>query len=189
VHCKKQAVKAGWRMSWTFLPLTTHDRPAILSHLLRLGLDDRILRFGTAAADEAIVEYCGRWNFARDIVEGAVEDGRVLGLIHTPVYEEGEDLVGELGFSVDAQSRQRHIATRLAVRTLERSRNRGLARVYIHFLLRNRPMMCLASRFTRDIVAEHDEATATVRLRRPAPGLLRAASRAPGRSERGQLPG
>jgi GNAT superfamily N-acetyltransferase len=169
-------------MAWTFVPLTTHDRPAIVRHLLRLGIDDRILRFGTAAGDVAILDYCGRWNFARDIVEGAIEDGRIIGLIHTPVYETGEDLVGELGFSVDAESRQRHIATRLAVRTLERSRNRGLARVYIHFLMRNRPMMCLASRFTNDIVVDQDEASATIRLRRPAPGLLRPSSRTPGRS-------
>ena len=151
-------------MACRFAPLTTHDRPAIARHLLHLGIDDRVLRFGTAAPDEAIVDYCGRWNFARDIVEGAWEDGRIVGLIHLPVYEERDDLVGELGVSVEPESRKRHIATRLAVRTLERARNRGLARVYIHFLCRNRPMMCLANRFTTDVVFEQDEAQATVHL-------------------------
>jgi GNAT superfamily N-acetyltransferase len=156
-------------MALKFVPLTTHDRPAILRHLLHLGIDDRILRFGTAAPDEAVIEYCGRWNFARDIVEGAWEDGRIVGIIHLPVYEERDDLVGELGVSVERESRQRHIATRLAVRTLERSRKRGLARVHIFFLVRNRPMMCLASRFTTDICLEHDEAQATIRLGATAP--------------------
>ena len=157
-----------------FVPLTTGDRPAIVRHLLHLGSDDRVLRFGTAAPDGAIVDYCGRWNFARDIVEGVCEDGRIAGIIHLPVYEEGDDLVGELGVSVEAESRQRHIATRLAVRTLERSRNRGLVRVYIHFLVRNRPMMRLAGRFTTDILLDRDEAQATIHLGAsvPAPGFV-----------------
>lgn len=156
-------------MTLKFAPLTTHDRPAILRHLLQLGISDRVLRFGTAAPDDAIIDYCGRWNFARDIVEGATEDGRIVGIIHLPVYEDGDDLVGELGVSVEAESRQRHIATRLAARTLERSRKRGLARVYIFFLVRNRPMMCLAGRFTTDIRLDQDEAQATIRLGVAAP--------------------
>jgi GNAT superfamily N-acetyltransferase len=151
-------------MVFQFTALTTHDRPAIIRHLLHLPTDDRVLRFSTAASDEAIIDYCGRWNFARDIVEGAMLDGRLAGIIHLPVYEERDDLVGELGVSVEPESRKRHIATRLAVRTLERARNRGLARVYIHFLCRNRPMMCLANRFTTDVVFEQDEAQATVHL-------------------------
>ena len=160
-------------MSCKFAPLTTHDRPAILRHLLHLGVDDRVLRFGTAAPDDAVIDYCGRWNFARDIVEGAWDEGRIVGLIHLPVYETGDDLVGELGVSVEIESRQRRIATRLAVRTLERARSRGLARVYIHFLVRNRPMMCLAGRFTTEIAIDHDEAQATIRLPAPAraPGV------------------
>src|SRR5512137_2578529 len=141
-------------MACQFVALTTHDRPAILRHLLHLGTDDRVLRFSTAASDEAIVDYCGRWNFARDIVEGATVDGRIVGIIHLPVYEERDDLVGELGVSVEPESRKRHIATRIAARVLDRARNRGLARVYIHFLLRNRPMMCLSNRFTHDVVFE-----------------------------------
>ncbi len=156
-------------MACKFDPLTTHDRPAILRHLLHLGVDDRVLRFGTAAPDDAVIDYCGRWNFARDIVEGAWEDDRIVGLIHLPVYETGDDLVGELGVSVEIESRQRRIATRLAVRTLERARSRGLARVYIHFLVRNRPMMCLAGRFTTEVAIDQDEAQATIRLPAPAP--------------------
>lgn len=151
-------------MTFQFTALTTHDRPAIIQHLCQLPVEDRVLRFSTAAADEAIIEYCGRWNFTRDIVEGALIDGRIAGIIHLPVYEERDDIVGELGVSVERESRKRHIATRLAVRTLERARNRGLARVYIHFLCRNRPMMCLANRFTTDVMFEQDEAQATVHL-------------------------
>lgn len=169
-------------MACKFAPLTTCDRPAILRHLLQLGTADRVLRFSTAAPDAAIVDYCGRWNFARDIVEAAWDEGRIVGLIHLPVYDSHDDLVGELGVSVDAESRQRHIATRLAVRTLERSRKRGLARVYIHFLTRNRAMMCLAGRFTADIAVDQDEARAIIRLSAslPQPAVVAPAARGAG---------
>lgn len=151
-------------MTIQFTALTTQDRPAIIRHLLSLSLDDRVLRFSTAISDEGIVNYCGRWNFARDIVEGAVSDGHIHGLIHLPVYDERDDLVGELGVSVEAESRQRHIATRIAARVLERARNRGLARVYINFLVRNRAMMALANRFTTNVEFERDEAQAIIAL-------------------------
>jgi RimJ/RimL family protein N-acetyltransferase len=151
-------------MCYRFAPLTTLERPAIVRHLLQLPLDDRVLRFGTAAPDDAIVEYCARWNFRGDIVEGAFDAEHLIGLIHVPVYEERGDLVGEIGVSVEREARQRRIATRIAARVLGRSRQRGLARVYIHFLIRNRPMMCLAARLTREIEIDHDEARATVRL-------------------------
>lgn len=155
-------------MSYDFAPVTMSQRPAIVRHLLQLPVDDRVLRFGTAAPDDAIIEYCGRWHFDSDIVEGAFHDGRLVGLIHLPVYEERGDLVGDLGVSVERESRQRRIATRIAARVLERSRQCGLARVYVHFLMRNRAMMCLAARHTREIAVDHDEAKATIRL--PASG-------------------
>jgi len=151
-------------MNYRFAPLTTLERPAIVRHLLQLPLDDRVLRFGSSVPDEAIIDYCRGWNFRRDIVEGAFADERLVGLIHVPVYEQCGDLVGEIGVSVEREARQRRIATRIAARVLERSRERGLARVYIHYLMRNRPMMCLAARFTREIDIDHDEARATIRL-------------------------
>jgi RimJ/RimL family protein N-acetyltransferase len=153
-----------WRMNYRFAPLTTLERPAIVRHLLQLPHDDRALRFGSSAPDDAVIGYCSRWNFRHDIVEGAFADDRLVGLIHVPVYEERGDLVGEIGVSVEREARQRRIATRIAARVLERSRQRRLARVYIHFLMRNRPMMCLAARFTREIEIDRDEAQATIRL-------------------------
>jgi hypothetical protein len=67
-------LRAGLRMACQFVTPATEDRPRILRHLLQLSVADRALRFGTAAQDDAIIDYCGRWNFARDIVEGARQD-------------------------------------------------------------------------------------------------------------------
>ncbi|MBL0290970.1 MAG: GNAT family N-acetyltransferase [Betaproteobacteria bacterium] len=151
-------------MTFRYAPLTAQDQPAVVQHLLSLDADDRVLRFNTTAPDEKVVEYCGRWNHADDIVEGAWEGERLIGLIHLPVFRVGADLVGELGVSVAADRRKRGVATRLALRTLDSSRRRGLDRIYINFLTRNRPMMCLARRFTDDIALDGDETVATIHL-------------------------
>jgi GNAT superfamily N-acetyltransferase len=145
-------------------PLTVDDRPAIMRHLLGLDADDRVLRFNTTAPDHAVVEYCGRWNFDRDIVEGAWDGDVLIGVVHLPVFAAGAHLIGELGVSVAAEWRKRRVATQLAERTLDRSRSRGLDRIYINFLTRNRPMMCLSRRFTGDIVLDGDETVAIIRL-------------------------
>jgi GNAT superfamily N-acetyltransferase len=69
--------------------------------------------------------------------------------------------------SVDAAWRQRQIATQLARRTFDRCAERGVGRVYVNFLTRNRPMLCLARRFTSDIVQDGDETVAKIRLGAP----------------------
>jgi GNAT superfamily N-acetyltransferase len=159
-----------------YAPLTLDDKPAILEHLLTLAPDDRVLRFNTTAPDNAVIAYCGRWNFAGDIVEGARDGEQLVGVLHLPVFKAGKDLVGELGVSVDAGWRKHGIATKLVARTVDRSRSLGLDRIYINFLTRNRPMACVARRFTNDIVIDGDETVAVIRLAATKVGVERAAS-------------
>jgi RimJ/RimL family protein N-acetyltransferase len=155
-------------MSVRFAPLAPPDQPAVVDHLLGLVADDRVLRFNATIPDEKVVEYCGRWNYATDIVEGAWDGDRLVGLIHLPVFRVGKDQVGELGVSVSADWRKRQVATQLALRTFAAGRRRGLDRIYINFLTRNRPMACLARRFTDDIVQDGDETVAKIHLGTPA---------------------
>ena len=151
-------------MSVRFTSLSAQDLPAIVDHLLALPSDDRVLRFNTTAPDDKIVEYCRHWKHDTDIAEGAWSGTRLVGLIHLPVFAVGPDLVGELGVSVDPAWRQRQVATRLAQRTFDRCAERGVGRVYVNFLTRNRPMLCLARRFTTDIVQDGDETVAKIRI-------------------------
>jgi GNAT superfamily N-acetyltransferase len=152
-------------MTCQFAPLTPRDQPAIVQHLLELESDDRVLRFNTTAPDNVIAGYCGRWDFARDIVEGARDGNLLVGVVHLPVFEAGKDLIAELGVSVAVGWRKHGIATELARRSFDKARSRGIDRVYINFLTRNRPMMCLARRFTDDIAFDGDETVATIRFR------------------------
>ena len=151
-------------MSILYNFLGPDDRPAIIEHLLGLDRDDRVLRFSNPAPDGVIRDYCARWHFDRDLVVGAWDGGRLIGMIHLPVYDERSGAVGELGVSVAADCRKRGLAKQLAARTLLEAHRRGLVRVYIHFLTRNRPMNHLARRFTDDIVMDEDESHATIDL-------------------------
>jgi GNAT superfamily N-acetyltransferase len=149
-------------MPYSFRLLSSRDLPAIVDHLLGLDRDDRVLRFSNPAPDAAIRDYCSRWHFGRDVVMGAFEGDRLVGLIHLPVYDEPTGAVGEIGVSVAADSRSRGIATQIAARVVLRARRLGLARVYIHFLTRNRPMGLLARAFTDDVTVDEDESHARI---------------------------
>jgi N-acetylglutamate synthase-like GNAT family acetyltransferase len=151
-------------MTILFKLLGPEHQPEIVDHLLSLDREDRVLRFSTPIPDPIIRNYCGRWHFDRDIVTGAWEDGHLIGMVHLPVYDERVGTVGEVGVSVAAAYRKHGIATQLTARTLLEAKRRGLTRVYIHFLTRNRPMNLLARRFTDAIVMDEDESHATIDL-------------------------
>jgi GNAT superfamily N-acetyltransferase len=151
-------------MAIRYATLTPDDRPSVVEHLLGLDGDDRALRFNTTAPDHAVVGYCGRWDYARDIVEGAWDGPSLVGVIHVPVFDARGVLVGEIGVSVATAWRRHHIGTGLVMRALDAGRARGLDRIYINFLTRNRPMTCLAHRFTREVEVDGDETVAIIRL-------------------------
>ena len=157
-------------MPYRFATLTLQDRSAVVDHLLALDRDDRVLRFNSAAPDALIRDYCERWDFARDIVEGAWDGDRLVGVIHLPVSPSGAQLIGELGVSVVEACRKRRVATRLAERAIDCGRRRGLDRIYVFFLTRNRPMMCLTRRLAADLEPDGDETVATIRLDRDPVG-------------------
>jgi GNAT superfamily N-acetyltransferase len=162
-------------MPYTYALLGPDDRTAIVDHLLGLDRDDRVLRFSIPASDDKIREYCDHWKFGRDVVMGAWDGPRLMGLIHLPVYAERDAEVGEIGVSVGTAYRSQGIATQIAARVLVRARRLGLARVYIHYLTRNRPMGLLARAFTSDIVTDDDESHATIHL--PGDAVRKAVAR------------
>lgn len=158
-------------MSCRFATLTLQDRPAVVEHLLALDRDDRVLRFNSAAPDALIRDYCGRWDFALDIVEGAWDGNRLVGVIHLPVSPCDGRLIGEFGVSVAEPWRRRRVATRLAARAIDSAGRRGLDRIYVYFLTRNRPMLCLTRRLAADLEPDGDETVATLRLDRRSAGM------------------
>ena len=151
-------------MAIRYAMLTAEDRPSVARHLLALDGDDRALRFNTTAPDPVVIDYCGRIDYGRDIVEGAWDAAELVGVIHVPVFEARGVPVGEVGVSVATEFRRHRIGTTLMERAVDCGRVRGLDRIYINFLTRNRPMTCVARRFTREVEVDGDETVAIIRL-------------------------
>ena len=147
-----------------FARLGAQHKAAVARHLTSLDWDSRLLRFGTPLKDEAISRYVSGIDFEHDVVEGVWDEGVLVGVAHLAVYVEDARPVGELGISVSQDLRHRHLGARLLSRVLLNARLMRLARVYVHYIVRNRPMARLARGFTQVVEIQRGEACATIDL-------------------------
>ena len=84
--------------------LNPNHREDIARHLLQLPERDRYLRFGRAIRDEAIREYAGGLDFARDRLFGTFgPDLNLVGFAHLALDRPARN--AELGLSVCSASR------------------------------------------------------------------------------------
>lgn len=89
---------------------TPADAPRILSHLLGLDADDRLLRFSHGIRDEGIATYVAALDFARDQVHGlCAAHGDIVALAHAGLSEGSLDF----GLSVSPAYRKRGLGRAL----------------------------------------------------------------------------
>lgn len=148
-----------------FERLGAEDRVDIARHLLSLDRDSRVFRFGTSGPDESLAKYVAGLDFERDVVEGAWDDDVLVGVAHLAVYPELGESVGELGISVLPEARHQHLGQRLLARTLLYAQLKELKQIYVHFLVRNRPMGRLAREFTNVVHIDRGFALATINMK------------------------
>lgn len=127
--------------------LGPHHRKRVLAHLLSLSPDDRRLRFGSFANDEAIERYVKGIHFTRDAVFGAVDScARLAAVVHV-AFERGGDLTSaELGISVHADFRRRGLGLTLLRRAAEHARNRGAKKLVMTYVPDNTALEELTKR-------------------------------------------
>jgi GNAT superfamily N-acetyltransferase len=141
--------------------LSCAERRALLEHFLKLGSQDRRLRFGTPLSDHALREYVERIDFAHDAVFAVANDElQLLGVAHLA----RADGHAELGISVLEGQRGGGIGGALLARAHQHARNWGVNALFMHCLTENAAMMHLARRQAMQIVAEAGEADAWLRL-------------------------
>lgn len=142
--------------------LSGADRPALAAHFIRLGDEDRRLRFGTARSDDSLREYVDSLDFDRDAVFGVFDDELALaGVAHVAVSPDS----AELGVSVLPAARNRGIGTALFERANLFARTHYIRTMFTHCLTENRSMMRLARKAGMVIVTEAGEANARLELR------------------------
>lgn len=137
------------------------ERPALETHFLSLGAQDRRLRFGALLNDFAVREYVRRIDFGQDAAFGVFDDElQLLGAAHL-ARSNGH---AELGISVLEGHRSRGIGGALLARAHLHARNWGVHALFMHCLTENGAMLRLARRQGMQIVAEAGEADAWLKL-------------------------
>lgn len=150
------------------------QRSAILRHLLRLGGEDRRLRFGQPLRDAAVERYVDGIDFARDRVFGIhVSDMELCAVAHLAL--DGARGHAELGLSVDEGLRGRGYGEALLGRSVLHAANRGYRALYMHCLAENAAMLRLAARAGLKTLVAGGEADARLELNPARGGTLREA--------------
>jgi RimJ/RimL family protein N-acetyltransferase len=145
--------------------LNPRHRDDIARHLLLLPGDDRRLRFGQQIRDEAVRDYVGRIDFARDRVFGVhAPDLALVGVAHLAL--DPVEQLAELGLSVDPSCRGKGYGFALLQRTVLHAANLGYRVLFMYCLAENRIMMHLARKAGLTLVVESGETDARLALDR-----------------------
>jgi len=143
------------------------DRKALGRHFLRLDVEDRRLRFGSAISDEAVLAYAARIDFERDCVF-AVHDEHLAWIAVVHVALSGA--TAELGLSVLPGFRGHGNGDALLKRAVVWLRNRRIVSVYVHCIAENAGMMHLARKNGMRIVYSGSESDGRLELDGPDAG-------------------
>lgn len=122
------------------------DAARILTHLLGLDTDDRLLRFGHGIRDDGIAAYVAALDFARDHVHGLCNaQGGIVALAHVALRE-GEI---DFGLSVSPEHRQRGLGHALFGHVIALARALDADRIVCHSVSPAVLHMAAASGFRR----------------------------------------
>lgn len=144
-------------------PVARMDIDKYGSHLKKLGLEDRILRFCNAVGDEAIDSIVGkiyeRMTRGDDAVFAHFSlEGEMLGAVHVSVFQEPQgERVAEVGISVLPEGRGQGLAKRLMERAALHAENRRCSRLQTVCLLTNESMDRLAKSVGMRVKSDMEE--------------------------------
>jgi RimJ/RimL family protein N-acetyltransferase len=140
--------------------LTPLELPRYRDHLLRLGADDRRLRFGFPIPDERIVNFVdGLRPLDTRVLVHTGPDLEVIGAVQMSMTSwRGV----EFAFSVEAPFRGRGVATALFDRALLWARNRRIRQAYVQCLSENHAMRRIARKSGMAVQTETGESEGTL---------------------------
>lgn len=145
-------------------------------HLLRLDVESRRFRFGSAVSAEFIERYAARAFRSGAIVHGYFVDGTLRAAAE--LYPMGDVLPGEAeaAFSVERDFQNHGLGTVLLDRVILAARNRGIRTLCLNCLAQNRRMQQIARKFSAELSFDTDEVMAE--LKAPFPTALSLAQEA-----------
>jgi ribosomal protein S18 acetylase RimI-like enzyme len=145
------------------------ERGRLLEHLLRLGSEDRHLRFGGHAGDECVRAYCAGLDWSRSVVLGCLVAGELRAAGELKLIDRARPRMAEIAVSVEVQFRGRGIGTELCRRLAVRARNRFVEKVHMLCPLDNRCVQRIARRLGGALAFYPGEVEAEIGLPWPEP--------------------
>jgi len=143
-----------------------HER--IRSHLLRLGNDDRRLRFCRPVNDDFIHRYCDAIDWRLSSVVGFFADGALRGVAELVRIPHGVPAGAEIALSVEAPWQGRGIGGALLRRALLLAQNRLVGTVHMVSLHDNPRVQRLVRRLGARIETHENDAEGHLRLPLPS---------------------
>jgi RimJ/RimL family protein N-acetyltransferase len=135
--------------------LTPLELPRYRDHLLRLGTEDRRMRFGSPVPDERIVDFVdGLGPLDTRVLVHTGSDLEVIGAVQVSA---ASSRAVEFAFSVEAPFRGRGVATALFDRALLWARNRRFRQAYVQCLAENHAMRRIARKAGMAVITETGE--------------------------------
>ena len=134
--------------------ITLIDKDKLIDHMTKdMVGDDRRLRFGYHAKDEAVIKYLEQslvlvgWNSMWFVVENG---GRIIATCHVAYDEKTQ--CAELGFTVDPQYRGRGLGQLLFDRGSTWANARGAKELYMQCLSENKVMQYIARKNAMTVI-------------------------------------
>lgn len=132
----------------SYRKLTHYENPLLEEHLLRVGGEDRVMRFMGGVNDDFIRRHCSLVGGASSVVIGCFVDGKLRGAAEMWFDVDG-DRRCELALTVEHEYQGIGIGTELLRRSLLLARNRGSRSLYLACLPENRKMQHILKKFGR----------------------------------------
>lgn len=145
---------------------------ALRHHLLRLGPEDRLMRFCTPASDRFIHAYCDRLEPLRMIVLGCFADGMLRGAAELIRTSDAWPVNAEIALSVERPFQDRGIGGELLGKALIVARNRLIDTVHSVFLPENGKMRRLLAKSGATFPASPAGGEARIALAWSGPGSV-----------------
>jgi len=161
---------SGWSDWVPIRSLAARHRPLILDHLLKLGPEDRHLRFGVTTSDDQIRRYVASIDFEHDEVFGIFDRRlRLIAVAHLayPPPRPATDkrpIVVEFGVTVLPEARGKGYGNRLFQHSILHARNRGVHALFIHALTENAAMLKIAAKAGATLEYDGPDAEAWLKL-------------------------
>ncbi len=163
---KTEAAQGAPRSTVLVRELAAHHRSRLLKHLLALGQEDRLLRFGQVVGDHVIEAYVDSIDFDHDKVFGVYDDRLTLiGVGHFAYLRDNpQGRVAEFGVSVSESARGKGVGSALFQRAAMHGQNNKVRTLYMHCLSRNAAMMHIAKKAGMRVQYAYGEADAYLEL-------------------------